>query len=241
MNIVTAAIVADLVAEALTGATAAGSNIYSPRTWPSKPTDNPQIFVQTPGEVKQNQSGRLGPTEFYTLATIRVIARLTSILTADKDAASNVMEGALAVLQRQIEIAVINADAIQRATQKLVSVTVTTATKTDGAGVEGQLTLEFVYEFYEGPENFAPVASDPIVDFAIYADLINVFSPTGTFVGLEPFAVTTPDPRTQGPDGRPEALAIIIVDGSDAPPDETDGTPGDLDFSGPGNPFIPVI
>lgn len=229
MNIVTAGIVADLVATALTGATGAGANVYSPRTWPSTPSDAPQIFVQTPGEVKENQAGRTGPAEFYTVATIRVIGRLTSILTADLDAAANVMEGALGILQRQIEIAVINADPIQRATQKLISVTVQTATKTDGAGVEGQLSMDFAFEFYQGPEAFAPVASDPIDEFAIYADLINIYSPTDTFVGLEPFDAATDPPRTSGPDGRPEGS--ILISFMTPPPSDA----GDLDFDADGN------
>lgn len=232
MNIVTAAIVADLVVAALDGATVAGSNIYSPRTWPSKPSDTAQIFVQTPGEVKENKASRTGAAEFYVTATIRVIGRLTSILSADQDAAVNVMEGALALLQRQIEIAVINNDAIQRATQKIVTVTVTTVTKTDGAGVEGQLALDFVYEFYQGPEAFAPVASDPIDEFAIYADLINIYSPTDVFAGLEPFDVATDPPRTSGPDGRPEASTLVSFI---LPPPPVPVDAGDLDFGEDGN------
>lgn len=211
MTPVTDTLLQDLIRDAVTGATAAGANVFTPRTWRTPPAAMPFLMIQSPSETKQNVAGRTGPGEFWTVGRFRIVGRVYAKAdVADPTGAAIAAEAAVSVLKRQIEVAVINADPIRRAIQQCVSVESVTDVKSDGGLTFGEVEMTFSLEYYQGPEDFAPVASDPFEEFAIYADLINVYSPTGTFdPSLEPFTAATLAPRTSGPDGRPEAVAIV--------------------------------
>lgn len=201
----------DGVVEAIrTGPTAAGANVYSPRTWPTKPDVMPIVLVQSPTEEKTSL-GRSGASQFNVVTTVRVVGRVYAKVAGD-DAAAVAALAAVGVLQRQIEVAVINNQDLRAlGVQQFSFVRIVTQVKTEGEFTFGELVMDFGLEFYQGPEDFHPLASDPMAEIAIYADLVNVFSPSGTF-DETPFAAdATPEPRTEGPDGRPEGMALIIL------------------------------
>lgn len=205
---VTSDVLQGLMVTALLGATGAGARVYAPRDWPTTADEMPILLVQSPSEHKQSL-GRSGAPQFTVTATIRVVGRLTAKASAG-DAGAAAALSAVGVLQRQIEIAVINNYDLERQIQQISSVAVTNSVTTDAELHIAELVMDFALEFYQGPEDFAPIAATPLEELAIYADLVNVFSPTGTFVGAEPFAAgINPAPRTAGPDGRPEAKALI--------------------------------
>ena len=94
--------------------------------------------------------------------------------------------------------------------QQIASVQIRNNVKSDAELHVAELAMDFAIEFYQGPEDFAPIVASPFAELAVYADLVNIFSPTGTFdSSLEPFDAATPAPRTSGPDGRPEFKALI--------------------------------
>lgn len=207
MTVVTDDLIQARIVAALTGATAAGANVYTPRTWPTKATAMPFLMVQSPTEEKVSL-GRSGPAQFHVTATFRVVGRVYALETGVEQAAQAAL-AAVGALKRQVEIAVINDGLLHQMVQKFASVRSITDVKTEGEATFGELVMDFGIEFYQGPEDFAPVEADPIEELAIYADLLNVFSPTGVFADT-PFADdATAPPRTSGPDGRPEGAALI--------------------------------
>lgn len=211
-----------LMVAALAGTTAAIDNVFTPRDWPTTPIETPILLVQSPSEHKESL-GRSGAQQFTTTVTIRVVGRLTGKAQTG-DAGAMAVLAALGVFQGQIERAVINSYDLTQAIQQIAAVDVKNGVSSDSELHLGELVMDFHLETYEGPELFAPIDSSPIDEMAIYADLVNVYSPTGVFVDLEPFDAATPAPRTEGPDGRPEAT--ILIDFT-APPIES---VADLDF-----------
>lgn len=230
MNIVTSGVLQNLVAAALAGKTAVGANVFTPRTWPTTADEMPIILVQSPRETKQNSNGRTGPAEFFVTTTIRVVARV-SAKAGSGDAGAVAAEFAVGLLQRQIEIAVINDDALRRAIQKFSSVEIETGVKSEGGLVFGELVMDLALEFYQGPEAFAPVVGTQFDELALYVDLLNVFSPTGVFADTPFPGSATDPPRTSGPDGRAEGMILIGVDQTVPAP-----LGGVLDFSDPDLP-----
>jgi hypothetical protein len=137
------------------------------------------------------------------------MARVTSTASAG-DAGGKAAQDALALLQRQIEVAVINDYDLTKVIQQLAMVDSVTKVSADGRQHIGELTMDFSLEFYQGTEDFAPIAADPITEFAVYSDLINVFDPTGTYPN-PPFAgAVKPAPRSSGPDGRIEGGGLLV-------------------------------
>ncbi|MES2034992.1 MAG: phage tail protein [Pseudomonadota bacterium] len=210
MTAVTSDLLQALIVAAVSAAdaTAVGGNWFAPRDWPTAPQEMPIGMVQSPAEHKQSL-GRSGAQQFTVTATIRLVVRAWSKATAG-DAGAAAVLGALGVIQRQVEIAVINSFSLTQVIQQISAIRVQNGVSADADRHMGELVIDFDLEFYQGPEDFAPIVGSPLTELAIYADLVNVFSPTGTFdPALEPFDVATPSPRTSGPDGRPEFKELI--------------------------------
>lgn len=188
--------------------TGAADKVYAPRDWPTVASLMPVILVQSPTERKTGM-GRSGAPQFTVTTTLRVVARVYALAdTGDSGAVAAL--AATSVLQRQIEVAVINDYDLRASIQQYTTIEVTNEVKRDGEMHFGELVMDFSLEFYQGPEDFAPIVSDAIAELAIYGDLLNVFDPTGTYdPDLEPFDAATDAPRTEGPDGRPEISALI--------------------------------
>jgi hypothetical protein len=206
------AAIVDLFAAALTGHTDAGAAVFVPRSWPTAPSDMPMLGI-TPGPELKTGEGRSGAPAFTTAAVIRVMGRLTAKAEAG-DAGAAALLGAMMVLQRQIERAVINEPNLRRVIQQFKSVKVTRQIETKET-IVGDLAMDFEVEFYQPAEDFFPIDGDAIETLAVYADLINVFSPSSDFTGqpdATPFvADASPAPRTSGPDGRAEGAVDITL------------------------------
>lgn len=197
-----------LIVAALTGTTGAGDKVFAPRDWPTTPGEMPILLIQSPTEHKESL-GRSGAQQFTTTVTIRVVGRMTAKAQTG-DAGAGALLAALGVLQGQIQVAVINSYDLSQQIQQIASVDVKNGVSSEAEQHLGELVMDFHLETYEGPEDFAPVTASPIDQLAIFADLVNVYSPSGTFdPTLEPFTAATPEPRTAGPDGRPEASLFI--------------------------------
>lgn len=211
-DVVTDDILQQGMVDAITGHTAALNNVFSPRSWPTAAGVMPIILVQSPSEEKLSL-GRSGASQFTCVTTVRVVARVYA-KEGSGDAGAKAALAAVAVLKRQIEVAVLNnQDLRDLGVQQFKRVRSISDVKSEGEVSFGELVMDFDLEFYQGPEDFHPLASDDFNELAIYFDLLNVFSPSGDFEGdpqATPFAAdAVPAPRTTGPDGRAEAAAII--------------------------------
>ena len=197
---------ATLLTAALMGKTGAGNNVFAPRDWPTSQDDMPILLVQSPSERKES-IGKNAP-QFNVTATIRVNGRVTSVADAG-DAGAVAVQGALATLQRQIEVAVINNYHLTAEISEFVSVDTRSKVSSEGEQHIGELTMDFELLFYQGPEDFAPTASSPLEEIAIYSDFINVFDPTGTYPPPPVTDPVVPAARTKGPDGRIEGEVFV--------------------------------
>lgn len=226
--IVTSDTIQDAIVAALTGATAAGANVFTARDWQTPAAQMPVILVQSPNERKETVSGRNGPAAFNVMGTFRIVARVYAKAEAG-DAGAMAALAAVQLLQRQIEVAVINAAPIWELVQQFSWVEVTNTVKKEEYHF-GELIMDLGLEFYQGADAFAQVVSDPFAELHVFADLVNVYDPAGDYSGTEvsqlfPGAIM-PSPRTSGPDGRVEAGAAIVFGGPE------------FDFTNPDNALL---
>ncbi|MBS0363676.1 MAG: hypothetical protein JSR98_20060 [Proteobacteria bacterium] len=186
-------------------ATGAGPNVFAPRDWPTTPGELPMILVQSPSERKESW-GRAAPG-FTVVTTYSIQARVTS-RAQDDDAAAGALLAALAVLQRQIEVAVINDHDLYAAIQQVKEVRILNDVSPKGEQPVGQLSMEFDVEYAQAYDDFHIPDASAIEELAVFADLVNVFSAQSDLSGDQPdnpFRTDgNPAPRTQGPDGRAE-------------------------------------
>lgn len=185
---------------ALIGNTDAGDRVYLPRDWPTGASLLPAILLSNPKEHKESK----GPNapEYDVYGTFRVKARSATKATPG-NAAAGAMLTELQTLQRQIETTVVNNYALYLMIEQISGIETETSTLSDGALEVGELTMDFVVKFYQGPEAFAPIDFEDIQVFNAFGDLESIFDPNGTYMPPFPYPVPAA-PRIVGPDGRVE-------------------------------------
>lgn len=207
MTTTTPEVLADLVVAALLGKTVAAAAVHPCRDWPTKLDDLPMIVLDMPSEAKTSL-GNAGYPSFNSVATIPIHGRVTAKAGAG-DAGANAVRAALAILKRQIEVAVINDPAIMKLIQQFPFVRSRMGVSSEGAQHVGEVIVEVGMEYFQGDEDFAQPEVSDLEALQVYADLLNVFDPSKTYPD-PPFPdAVTPAPRTSGPDGRAEGFAFI--------------------------------
>lgn len=203
-----------LFVTALKGATNAGQSVYSPFDWPTAPNSYPVILVHARKERKES----LGPNtpEFNVFTTIEIIARTKSPALVG-DAGSAAALAAAETLKLQIETALINNPAIwadpnggQRIEQ-FTSVDSELNTNSEGAMPMAELLMTIEVKFYQGPEDFFPIPTNPLQTVDIHVDTAAPFDPNGTYPNPPFPSAVLPAPRTSGPDGRDEGALTISL------------------------------
>lgn len=144
------------VAALKAAATDAGDRVYTPRDWPTFSEDYPVLLVQTPFDQKHSM-GRNAP-QFQSVTTVRITGRVEAFDTETNNGAL-LAEEALETLRLQVEQAVINSYELTRQTQQYKEVRSTINVDASGEGHIGQLTYEIDVEYFQGPEDFFPVAT----------------------------------------------------------------------------------
>ena len=147
------------VAALKAAATDAGDRVYSPRDWPTNSTDYPLLLVQTPFDHKHSQ-GRNAP-QFTSVTTVRITGRVEAFDTETNSGAGLAVE-ALEALRLQVEQGVINSYELTRRTQQYKEVRSTIDVDSSGEGHIGQLLYEIDVEYFQGPEDFFPIPTDPL-------------------------------------------------------------------------------
>lgn len=181
---------------ALKGATLAGDRVYSPQDLPTWSGEMPILILRTPEENKESL-GRTTMPQFTTTATLQVTAQLEG-LTADR------AESDCETIAEQIQRTLINNYDLTRRIQQFAYVRSRMEISGDASKHVGVLTIQFGLEYYEGPEDFAPVTTVPLKTVTLTADMAEPFDASGIY-NTPPFpAAVRQPPRTSGPDGRAE-------------------------------------
>lgn len=149
-----------LIVDALKSKTDAGDRIYSPRNWPTTADMYPVILVQTPIDIK-NSLGRNVP-QFNTVTTVRITGRLQELDDEAEDNGAEKAEEALEQLREQVERAVINSYELTLKTQQILQVRSTIDVDAGGEGHTAQLLMELDIEYYQGPEEFYEIETEPL-------------------------------------------------------------------------------
>lgn len=156
------------VVTALTGATDAGSAVYSPYDWPSTPSSYPIVIVSAPCERKVS-TGRYAP--LFTVTTTIEIIVATQSPTQTGAAGLGVALAAAEKIKAQIETALINNPAVwadasgAQRVQQFLSVDSQFTTSSAGTLPTAQLTMHFCVEFMQGPADFYPIPSTALQGF----------------------------------------------------------------------------
>lgn len=146
-------------------ATAAGMNVYSPRTWATWDRTYPVLLVQTPDESGTSW-GPNGAPAFTVTTTVRVTARAQSAALED-DAAAAAVEEQLEVMREQIKAALINYPPIMSLLSQFPSFRSTIQVPRDGQSPIGELVLEIEMEHVQGPDDFYQVATVPLSEIDV--------------------------------------------------------------------------
>lgn len=144
---------------ALVGRTAAGDRIAVPGDLPLQPDQFPALKVRIVAEGKTS-TGR-GTIGFTTLVTIRVQGEVSEPVDPDDDLLVATTMAKLLVLKRQAERAIIGDGALFRVVQQLASVTTQFAYGVQAQRLAG-IQSDYVFEIYEGAEDFAAIEDEPI-------------------------------------------------------------------------------
>ncbi|RKE35292.1 hypothetical protein B0G76_1353 [Paraburkholderia sp. BL23I1N1] len=142
------------------GATAAGTNVFSPRTWATWDGTYPMLLVQTPDEDGQSW-GPHGPPAFTVTTTLRVTARAQAAAQTG-DLAAAVVEEQLETLREQIKAALINYPPLMSLLQQYPFFRSTIQPSGEGQSPIGTLTLDVGLEFVQGPYDFYQAATVPL-------------------------------------------------------------------------------
>lgn len=159
--------------------TDAGNRVFKPGDWPTQDGQYPIIKMRLVHEDRQS-IGRSGAFEFTTVATIRIAAEVSGLASVDDIGATGV-ETQLWALKRQIEVALVNSYPLTRLIQNIPTMTSQLAFNSDAATHIAGVQIDFSLEFYEGPENFAPVESVDLTQVTIVNPNL---PPTGLSVDL---------------------------------------------------------
>lgn len=157
-----------LVYEALTTSpdtTDAGPRVFKPGDWPTQQDQYPIIRLRIANEDRQSL-GRSGAPEFTTIATIQALGEVSADAEAG-NAGAGAAEAALWALKRQLEIAVINSYPLMTEIQQFPSIRSTLNYDSTGSSHLASVQIDLALEFYEGPENFAPVEADPLTSISL--------------------------------------------------------------------------
>lgn len=191
--------------------TIAQDQVYLPRDWPVQPSQNPIIKIAPPSEVKEGQ-GNAG-INFETTCTVEVLLEVSRPAESGDVGAAKLLTG-LTIFQREVELAVIGDPTIfggegPGLVERLKTVQTKIVLNDDASLHRGAMSMVFDFVFFQGTEDFQQPQMSDLGRFHLYADLINVADPTGTYIPPMDYQPTAA-PRTVGPDGRIEGELEVI-------------------------------
>lgn len=180
----TAADLRALAITALTGATLAGDNVYSPRDFATWEGDYPVLIVQL-AKGRGEGLGNSGPPKFDTTVTLRVTARVSYDATEDDNGAALVYDD-LETLVDQILAAVIRYPAIYSLISEypFFDWEIANVGKEEAGTHMGEAGVLIGMKWTQGPADFYQPTSDTLSTIAIEASGTTADASGTTFPGL---------------------------------------------------------
>ncbi|HDR9065481.1 TPA: hypothetical protein ACU967_002238 [Burkholderia contaminans] len=155
--------------QALTGATSAGANVFSPRDIASWDGAYPMLIVTTDDEDGDGL-GRNGPPQFNVTATLKVVGRVEHEAQND-DVGAALCYADLEAIRDQVKASVINYPALMSQLQQFsfFRARMQVGGREDSAFHQGQVVVEIGMEFFQGPDDFYQPTTVPLqeVDLTI--------------------------------------------------------------------------
>ncbi len=105
--------------------------------------------------------GRNAP-QFTSVTTVRITGRVEAFDTEDAEIGAMLAEEACEQLRLQVEQGVINSYELTRSTQQYKEVRSTIDVDSSGESHIGQLLFEIDVEYFQGPEDFFPIATNTL-------------------------------------------------------------------------------
>ncbi|HDR9026951.1 ATP-binding protein [Burkholderia vietnamiensis] len=164
------------------GATAAGTNVYSPRTWATWDLTYPVLLVQTPDESGTSW-GPNGAPAFTVTTTVRVTARAQNAALED-DAAAAAVEEQLETMREQIKAALINYPPIMSLLSQFPSFRSSIHVPRDGQSPIGELVLEIEMEHVQGPDDFFQPPTVPLSEIDVTVQMPDGTTESGLTIQL---------------------------------------------------------
>ena len=163
--------------------TLAGPRVYAPRDWPTWDGLTYPVILVRPQRESKESLGRNQP-QFNTTSTVRISARTDATGAAD-DASAGVVETALWLMQRQIEVCLVNATADTLPIEQFARVETDINLNADGEKQAGELLMDFDLEFYQGADDFYPVTGPALEELAVATPLpTQATTPVGADIDL---------------------------------------------------------
>lgn len=148
--------------------------VFKPGDWPTQEGQYPILKLRLVSEHRRSL-GPHGPAEFETTATIRISGEVSAPAQVDNLGAADA-EARLWRLKRQVDAAVVNSYPLTQAIQQISAMRAQLAYNSEAATHLAGIQIDVAVEFYEGPENFAPLPADDLN--AVHLDA-NHYPPTG--------------------------------------------------------------
>ncbi|WP_157218674.1 ATP-binding protein [Flavisphingomonas formosensis] len=144
--------------------TDAEGRVYRPGDWVTWDQQYPAIKLRLMSEEKTS----LGRADiaFTVVSTVRVIAQVAAFASPDDGGAGDAEE-ALWRLQRQIEVAVINSYPLTSKLQQFPFVRAVPGFSAEGEKHLAGINIDIGCEFYQGPEDFAPITADDLTEVGV--------------------------------------------------------------------------
>ncbi|MDN7998050.1 hypothetical protein QZN00_12920 [Burkholderia multivorans] len=173
----------DIAVQALSGATAAGANVFSPRDQATWDGEYPVIFVRVDEEDGES-FGRHGPPAFTVTATLRIEARASAPGAADDAGAAQLLV-ALEGLREQIKAAVINYPPLMSLLSQFPFFRTRIVRQADDAHDHlGAVVVEVGMEFVQGPEDFYQPPAVPLESVDLTVQMPNGTTEPGLTIDL---------------------------------------------------------
>jgi hypothetical protein len=171
----------DLTVAALAEAgTDAQDRIWRPGDMPTQSDQYPNFRAKIVSETRISL-GR-DTVHFTTTCVVRLTGEVSAPAEIGNVNASTA-ETKLWSLKRQAEIAIVNSYPLFAEIQQLASVQSQLAFTSEAATHLAGIQIDLAFEFYEGPENFAPIEAEDITDIELTA---SNYSPLG--LSIDPSA-----------------------------------------------------
>lgn len=168
-------------AEPAVYATNAGAAVFRPGDWPTQNGQYPRLKLRVAQQSKRSIA-RSGAPQFTVTTTVQVIGEVSAPAQRD-DGGATAAEAALWALAGQVELAIVNSYPLFAQIQQIASISSQFAYNSDAETHLAGISTSFELEWYQGPEDFAPIASDDLDTATVQ---LTDHSPTGFTADLQP-------------------------------------------------------